>query len=154
MVIIRPMTSDEFPHVMAEPHRDYARGLADAESISLEAAEAKAAAQTREILTDGFDTPGHHFFVVERDAEVVGMVWVQIKDEDGTKKAWGFNIFIDEAFRRQGLARQTLQHLIPALKDMGVTEMAFHVYAHNRKAITLYEEFGFETTNILMRRIL
>jgi len=152
MIEIRPMRRDEFPYVMDKPHIDYTEALAAAEGISYDDAKEMADAQVGGILTDGFDTAGQHFFTIESQGAFAGFAWIQIKEDKHKKTAWGFNIYIGEAFRRQGLAKKTLEYLTPVLRGMGVTDIAFQVYAHNHKAIALYRQFGLETTNLIMKR--
>jgi len=42
--------------------------------------------------------------------------------------------------------------LQPILKDMGVKQVSFHVFANNKNAIALYEQSGFKVSNIVMKK--
>jgi len=152
VVTVRPMKRAEFTYVMSQPHTHYAEGMARAEALSAEEAQRIADAQIAAILTDGFDTEGHHFYSVDADGDFAGFAWFQIKEEKGAKMALGYNIHIRPEFRRRGLAKCIFEYLTPRLKEMGVKYIAFHVYADNHHAIALYEQFDFRMTNVIMRR--
>ena len=36
--------------------------------------------------------------------------------------------------------------------DLGIKQIAFHVYANNTPAINLYKKRGYDTTNLVMRK--
>lgn len=146
------MNENEFEHVMGKAHQDYIEGMARAQNISLEEATRKADKQVQSILKDGYHTENHLFYGVEFKGEFAGLAWIEIKDEG--RSAWGYNIYVEEKFRRQGIAKKVFQELGAKLKSDGVQQMSFHVYADNPNALALYEQFGFKTTNIVMRKTL
>ena len=86
------------------------------------------------------------------DGEYAGFAWVHIKEEGSKTSAWGYDIQVKEIYRRNGVAKQIFRELEVELKKLNVSEVSFHVYADNFRAIPLYEQFGFKTTNIVMRK--
>lgn len=149
---IRPMLEEEFDESikMGKPH--YIEGKVKAQGISLEEAKKQAQEEYQKILPDGFRTNNHHFFVAHLDNEPAGYAWFEIRIQGDKKSAWGYDIHVKDEFRRQGIAKNIFNELENELKTLGVTEVRFHVYADNFRAIPLYEQFGFETTNIVMRK--
>lgn len=131
MIIVRPMQESEFNYVMENPHEHYIESMAKAQGITYD--EAKK--------------------IVDYNDEFVGFAWLHMRQDDkGTKSAWGYNIYVEPKFRRQVIAKRVFDELMVKLKEDGVDQVSFHVYADNLSAIALYEQYGFETTNIVMRK--
>lgn len=153
MIIVRPMQESEFNYVMENPHEHYIEGMAKAQGITYDEAKKIADKQVKEILKDGFHTKDHLFYGVDYIDEFAGFAWLHMRQDDkGTKSAWGYNIYVEPKFRRQGIAKKVFDELMMKLKEDGVDQVSFHVYADNLSAIALYEQYGFETTNIVMRK--
>jgi GNAT superfamily N-acetyltransferase len=150
MIEIKKMKESEFDIVIDNPADGYAQGIADTEGISFELASKKAAEQLAELLPKGINTENHYFYSAYDRDSFVGYAWVNIKPE--TKNAWGYNIFVKEEFRRKGIAKEIFNVLQPVLKNMGVKQISFHVFAKNKNAISLYEQCGFEISNIVMKK--
>jgi ribosomal-protein-alanine N-acetyltransferase len=79
--------------------------------------------------------------------------WILL-DDDGAVLAYAIaslavgeaqilNICVDPAHRRQGLARQLLDHLIVIARGAGCEIMLLEVRESNTAAIALYESYGF-----------
>jgi ribosomal protein S18 acetylase RimI-like enzyme len=150
MVNIRKMKDEEFWIVVDNPDDGYAEGMAKAQGISLEEAKKSAKNQIANLLPDGINTKDHFFYSAESKDQFVGYTWVNIKPD--TKNAWGYNIFVLEEFRRSGVAKEIFNCLQVKLKEKGVKQVSFHVYADNTNAISLYEQNGFEVSNIVMKK--
>jgi ribosomal protein S18 acetylase RimI-like enzyme len=148
------MNESEFNYIMSDPHDGYIEGMARSQNISYEDAKKKADEEIKKILPDGFYTKNHEFYSVDFNNEFAGFAWVEVKSQNNKKVAWGYNIYVEEKFRRQGIAKEIFKILEEKLKNDGVKQINFHVYADNEKAIALYNQFGFETTNIVMRKII
>ncbi len=151
MITIRKMNEVEFEFSKGKPHETYIQGMVRAQKIPLEKAKEIAKKQIQEILPEGFHTPNHFFYSVILDEKLIGYAWFQAREES-IKTAWGYDIYIEEEYRRQGFAKKVFEQLSIELKEAGFSQMSFHVYADNKPAISLYEKFGFETTNIVMRK--
>ncbi|WP_108652359.1 ribosomal protein S18-alanine N-acetyltransferase [Dongshaea marina] len=59
-----------------------------------------------------------------------------------------FNICIAPAFRRRGLGRQLLEHLIGQLKQKKADLLWLEVRRSNQAALNLYQELGFESQGV------
>ena len=152
MIKIQKMLPEEFTELieMGQPH--YIEGKAKSLGISYEQAREKALKEYQAILPEGIHTKNHKFFTAKFDGKLAGYAWVEIREEESKISAWGYDIHVKDEYRRQGIAKEIFKELEGKLKEIGVEEVRFHVYADNFRAIPLYEQFGFETTNIVMRK--
>ncbi len=66
--------------------------------------------------------------------------------------AFVYDFSIDEEFRRRGYGKQALLVLEAKVKELGIDKIALHVFAHNHVAKASYEDAGFETTGIYMKK--
>lgn len=78
------------------------------------------------------------------EEKIVGFCITQIVVDEATL----FNIAIDPAYQRQGLAKQLLTTLIEQLAQRGITTIWLEVRASNTNAIYLYQALGFNEISI------
>ena len=83
-------------------------------------------------------------YVYELDGEIVGF-YIASKVLDLVEI---FTIAVDEDYRKRGIGRELLSHLIEKSKESGAREIWLEVSVKNFKAIELYEKFGFEKDGI------
>ena len=97
-------------------------------------------------------------FVCEHDRTVAGYVTVHTKyvseDIDDGPRTFGFitDVFVDEAFRGQGIGRALLDHAESFAKENGVSDMMIGVLASNHPARSLYQAQGFEEFAIKLEK--
>ena len=85
----------------------------------------------KQLIKELMDNSLLKHYVYELDGEVVG-----------------FYIAVDENYRQKGIASDLLRHLIDKSKESGTSEIWLEVSVKNIKAISLYENFGFEKDGI------
>jgi L-amino acid N-acyltransferase YncA len=90
-------------------------------------------------------TPDRHpFWVAEIDGKVAG--WLTIKAfilraaYDGMAE---LSVYVDEAFRRRGVARSLLQEAIVRAPTLGIRAMVGLIFAHNEPSLRLFTQVGF-----------
>ena len=83
-------------------------------------------------------------YVYELDGEIVGF-YIASKVLDLVEI---FTIAVDEDYRKRGIGKELLSHLIEKSKESGAREIWLEVSVKNFKAIELYEKFGFEKDGI------
>jgi ribosomal protein S18 acetylase RimI-like enzyme len=62
------------------------------------------------------------------------------------------NLYVEEEYRRKGVAKNLIEELIKWFKEKNVDVMTVHVYLLNSKAIALYKKFGFKEYSLNMNR--
>lgn len=151
MSALRPMTEAEYTHLMSYMWEDYAQERARNFRTPVADERADAERQRTQLLQDGLNTPGHHFWTVVDDAgTVVGSLWVFI--DEPKKRAFIYDIEIDAAQRGKGYGRRTLELLEESLRPQGVTRIALNVFGDNAVAHALYRKVGYYTVATYMQK--
>ncbi|MBV6457601.1 MAG: Ribosomal-protein-alanine acetyltransferase [Fimbriimonadaceae bacterium] len=89
------------------------------------------------------ENPHSVFVVAALDDEVIGYagLWKVIDEAHVT------NVVVDPTYRRRGIARQLISHILRQARDAGIRCATLEVRASNDAARLLYEGFGFVVTN-------
>ena len=61
------------------------------------------------------------------------------------------DIYVKEAYRRQGIGRELVERLVLWLHSQDVTYFEWHVSSKNRAAVQFWQSIGGETTMLRMR---
>jgi L-amino acid N-acyltransferase YncA len=94
----------------------------------------------------------HPFWVLEIDGQVAG--WLTIKPfiprcaYQGTVE---LSVYVDQKFRRHGVARALLEEVISRAALLGINAMVGLIFAHNEPSLRLFEQLGFERWGLLPR---
>src|SRR5438105_9147026 len=94
----------------------------------------------------------HPFWVAENDGRVIG--WLDFKKflprcaYRGTAE---ISVYVDQRFRRQGVARHLLEEAIARAPSLGITALVALIFAHNEPSLKLFERLGFERWGLLPR---
>src|SRR5437773_9507809 len=92
------------------------------------------------------------FWVAERDSHVIG--WLDFKKflprcaYRGTAE---ISVYVDEKFRRHGVARRLLEDAIARASSLGINAMVGLIFAHNEPSLRLFDRLGFERWGLLPR---
>lgn len=81
---------------------------------------------------------------IESGGQMAGFAITQVVLDEATL----FNIAIDPAFQRRGLARELLAALIARLEARGIHTLWLEVRASNQGARALYEQLGFNEVSL------
>ncbi len=102
------------------------------------------------MLPDGQNTDGHHFYnICESDNGIrVGFLWFAVQG----RKAFIWDIQIDEKQRRRGYGIAALDTFNDLVREMGLEVISLHVFGHNRPARALYQQFGFREISLMMEK--
>jgi ribosomal protein S18 acetylase RimI-like enzyme len=147
------MTEQEYTAFMAATLPDYAADRARAEELPLEEEQAAASEQIAGLLPQGLQTPNHYFWrVVTEEGAAVGSLWVF--HNAAQRRAFIYDIVIDEAQRGKGYGEATMRAMEEALRPMGVTHIALNVFGFNTTARALYDKLGYQVAaTIMLKRI-
>ncbi|MEW9698060.1 N-acetyltransferase family protein [Paenibacillus sp. SI8] len=84
-------------------------------------------------------------WILESNAQISG--WLSFQSFYG-RPAYNataeVSIYIDEAFRGQGIGRYLLQHAIDACPRLGLRTLLGFIFGHNEPSLKLFRSFGFE----------
>lgn len=152
MIRFEPMDEQAFAAYLAQTMDEYAAEHVRGGRWSPAEASQAARAEYDKLLPQGLQTPDNYFclLVDEARGERVGHIWYF--HDRKRDRIFLYDIAIDEAQRRKGYARQALARLEEEARQLGATHIALHVFGHNVAARRLYENAGFEVTNVNMRK--
>lgn len=159
-VTLRPMRDAELGPFLATFTADWAVDLARIGDLTAAEAEAQARAAVAAELPAGLATPGQHLFsiVVELDGggdRVVGSLWLSIAPgATGGAGDVGFieELVVEPAHRGRGIGAAAMCALEDAAPGLGLRALTLQVYAHNPRALALYERLGYQATGIRLRK--
>jgi L-amino acid N-acyltransferase YncA len=94
----------------------------------------------------------HPFWTLEMDHQIAG--WLTLKPflprcaYRGTDEV---SVYVDEKFRRRGVARALLEEAISRAPSLQIRAMVGLIFAHNEPSLKLFEQLGFEKWGLLPR---
>lgn len=94
----------------------------------------------------------HPFWVMEVEGQIAG--WLTIKSflprcaYRGTAEV---SVYVDEKFRRRGIARKLLEEAIARAPSLGINALVGLIFAHNEPSLKLFERLGWERWGLLPR---
>jgi len=152
-VTLRKMTEFEFESFRAKLVTEYAAANVSAGRWSAEEAEEKSAAQTKELLPQGVDSPRVLLMAAENSGgEKVGHVWVGLDRQGSAGGAWIYDIEVIEDHRGKGYGRAILHAAEQETLKNGVSSIGLNVFGTNIVARSLYESAGYEITTQQMQK--
>jgi ribosomal protein S18 acetylase RimI-like enzyme len=112
--------------------------------------------QHLEFTIDRYFTPQTPlwFVLAEDGGAQIACMWVGIAIDQITGKRHPniFLLYVDPAYRRQGIAHALMENVERWAKSQGYTQIGLQVFTTDRPAIGLYEKLGYETRSISMMR--
>jgi len=117
--------------------------LADLDRLlEIERAAFPKAAYPRDLFLELHADCGSLFFIATRGAAIAGYSVTCTS----LPRAELISIAVDPLYRRLGVARTLLLHTLGRLRRAGAATLSLMVRARNRRAIALYQAFGFRRT--------
>ena len=152
MINLRPMTQTEYDAYLPVLREEYAADRAKNLHDSLDAQLQEADRQIASLLPQGLETPDHLLWrVVTADGEIpVGVLWVFL--DSAAKRAFIYDIQIDEAFRGKGYGEATMNRLEVELQARNVRQIGLSVFGENQVASHLYKKLGYYTVATNMQK--
>ncbi|EAD5763373.1 GNAT family N-acetyltransferase [Listeria monocytogenes] len=147
------MTASDLEDFLSTAITDYANEKVEAGTWDEEEALAKSQDSFNKLLYDGITTPNEYLYSII-SGEKIGYIWFHVDKTRSGKHAFIYDFVIFEAFRGKGFGTKTLEALDKLAKDMEITKIELHVFAHNQTAIGLYNKVGFQNTDITMAKYL
>jgi ribosomal protein S18 acetylase RimI-like enzyme len=146
-----PMTDAEYAGFVAAAIPAYAADKVASGQWAGERALELSRAALDELLPQGRQTAGNHFFTIMDDqARAVGTLWIAAKEQAGQPIAYIYDVRIRPECRRRGHARRALRAAEDEARKLGLGGIGLHVFGHNAEARALYEALGYRATNFNM----
>ncbi|HEU5098879.1 MAG TPA: GNAT family N-acetyltransferase [Roseiflexaceae bacterium] len=153
MIHLEPMTEAEFQAYLTPAIQEYAQEHVKSGNWQAEGAVEKSAAEYQELLPMGLATPDQHLFSLKDEhGSTVGMLWFAVTKRSDKRRAFIYDVHVYDQFQRRGYATQAFQALEALAHNMGLAEIALHVFGHNTAARALYEKLGFVTQSVFMAK--
>jgi ribosomal protein S18 acetylase RimI-like enzyme len=153
---LRPLRDEEFPEFLEFLRREYVRGMVEDAGMSREAAEQKAISDHASAFPGGKRQAQHRIYLIEaaETDERVGHVFWAPRQPPGseTMRAYLYELFIAERFRRQGLGRQAMELFEAQARDEGLPAVDLNVWGGNEPARALYRSLGYAERAVLMSK--
>jgi len=92
------------------------------------------------------------FWVAEVDGRVRG--WLTFKSflpRCAYRSTIELSVYVDERFRRRGIARKLLEAAIARAPSLGINAMVGLIFAHNEASLKLFMRLGFKRWGLLPR---
>ena len=90
------------------------------------------------------------FWVAESEGRVIG--WLDFKKflpRSAYRGTAEISVYIDDKFRRRGVARELLEKAIAVAPSLGITALVGLIFGHNQPSLKLFERLGFERWGFL-----
>ncbi|MGH3479347.1 MAG: GNAT family N-acetyltransferase [Nocardioidaceae bacterium] len=146
------MSSEQYEAWLPSAIEGYAQQTSDSGLMAIEPARESAVKQFASLLPDGVATPGHHLLLAYDGEQVVGDLWLRIHDEWSARRAFVFNVEVDESQRGRGYGRAIMTAGEDYARQQGVVAMALNVFVQNDVARSLYDKLGYRVTNVNMQK--
>ena len=90
------------------------------------------------------------FWVAESEGRVIG--WLDFKKflpRSAYRGTAEISVYVDDKFRRRGVARELLEKAIAVAPSLGITALVGLIFGHNEPSLKLFERLGFERWGLL-----
>lgn len=153
---LRPLRDEEFSVFHELLLHEYARGLVDDAGMDRTAADEKATADLASLFPQTTAEPNHRIYFLEEEesGRTAGYVFWAERRPPGSQetRAYLYELFVDEAFRRKGLGLRALELLEADVRDRGLPGIDLNVWGGNAAARSLYRQAGFAERAVFMTK--
>ena len=146
------MSDGEYAEFRERSEASYATEIAASRAIPLPEARRRAAEEHRNLLSQGLRTPGHYLWTAYEGDQPVGDLWLHVEAKSDGLHAFGYAFEVRPELRRRGYGRAITAAAEQKCREMNVVAIGLTVFGPNKVAQSLYEDLGFETTVLQMRK--
>ncbi len=154
MVRLESMTDEDFADYLRYARAAYGESMVRGGFWHAGEAPELAEKTIRDLLSEGVDTPGHHFYSIlreEADARtVVGYAWLGEADRGQGRYAYVYDFVILGSHRRRGYGKAALARLEDEVSRLGLNMIVAHVYSENFVARALYDTIGYTVDEVTL----
>jgi len=143
------MSSEEFLQYLDVTVVNYAKEKVASGNWSQEESLPKAKEEYAQLLPDAEKSKNNYLYTVFDNNLAVGMIWLAQK---ANGEGFIYEILISDTYRGRGYGKAAMKEIEVIAKELGMTKIGLHVFGHNQVARSLYENLGYETTNVVMAK--
>ncbi|MDO3408220.1 GNAT family N-acetyltransferase [Saccharibacillus sp. CPCC 101409] len=156
VVILKPMNDEEFKRFRRVSAAEYAEDKVKAGTWKQEEALGLSEEAYANYLPDGLRTREHYFYSIRREngEDSAGWIWLHVSDAPAGKRAFLYDIRLEEEYRGRGLGQAAMRALDETARALGASEIGLHVFGHNPAALRVYEKAGYAITDYKMAKSL
>ncbi len=153
-ITLHRMTELAYARFHEEAVAGYADSNVQAGRWPAEGALERSRREHERLLPQGLATPDQHLFTIHDDVEGVdvGVLWLAVNQHPTGRSGFIYDVEIAPEHRRKGHARAAFAALEAVARELGLSDIGLHVFAHNEPAQALYRSLGYETTGVNMRK--
>lgn len=154
IVKLEKMTKSDFDHYISIAVNAYAIEKVKAGTWTEDEAYKLSEESFKKLLPNDTETERQYLYsIFDNDKNIkVGYLWLEFSENLIDKTAFIFDFLILEEFRGKGYGTQSMIALDNEAKKHKISKVSLHVFAHNKRAIDLYEKVGFKNTDIHMSK--
>lgn len=121
---------------------------------TLAEAQKKADEDFGRLLSEGLLSKDQYIFSIKENNLWVGTLWPGVRGASDNRKAYIYDIVLNEETRGKGIGKKAMILLEAEVKKLGLRHIGLHVFGHNTVARGLYESLGYDITNLNMEKTL
>ena len=154
MTVLVPMSAEAFVEYLKTAVSGYAQDNVEAGRWPEQGALARSQADFNSSLPQGLGTPKNYLFEIKaaEAGPTVGVIWFAVEETHGLSSAFVYDVEIKPEFRRQGHAKAAFEVMEIRVRELGLSGIGLHVFAHNASAQALYRKLGYGVTSFNMRK--
>lgn len=152
MVRLVPMDAADLPAYLELTEKRYAADSLRAGRGTPEQVAEQSRNEIHRLLPEGILSPNTQLFsiVAGEPEQKVGVLWFANEPRGG----FVYDLYVDEPHRRKGYGGGALRELEKVVGGQGVSRIWLHVFGDNAGAVRLYEQLGYQVTDLMMAKSL
>lgn len=139
-----PLAEAAFEAWLSRSIAGYVANITAIGTVPTEAAQQRAAADTRRLLPDGPRTADHSIWTLVAAGEPVATVWLM--HGRGVARSFVYGVEVDARHRGRGFGKAAMRLGEQLAYDAGDRAVQLNVFGVNTTAIALYERLGYAVT--------
>lgn len=97
------------------------------------------------------ETENQFLYCITLDQTTIGYCWFHFNPEE-SDTAFIYDFLILDTYQNRGYGTKTLALIENSARNAGAKKLALHVFAHNERAIHVYQNTGFHFTDYSMAK--
>ena len=152
MTVLVPMSPDTYAAYLAAAVAGYAQDNVDSGRWPAAGALARSTADFEDSLPQGLQTTDNYLYEIKsaESGPTVGFIWFAVEEKLGLRSAFVYDVELKPEFRRRGHATAAFAALERLVRELRLSSIGLHVFAHNTGAQALYRKLGYSVTSVNM----